>query len=358
MGVILNKIKIKGYKSIRELDLDLNPINILIGSNGVGKSNFISFFGFINAIYEQRLQSYSRQSGVDRLLYYGRKQTSEIEGYLGFGKNAYSVILQPTDDDTLFIATEASLYSGRDDSYPKNNLLESTIKDSTYQRNQYLKTYIQCYKIYHFHDTEKGSPLRSKAKMDDNRALAIDGGNLPAFLYALQQKHPKTLKRIEMTIRSVMPYFERFDLQPSVLDDTQIALSWTEMDNHNRYFDANDLSDGSIRFIALAALLLQPELPKVIIIDEPELGLHPVAIAKLAGMIRSAADRGCQIIVSTQSVNLINYFQPEDVITVDRSDGQSIFERLNREQLERWLEDYSLGELWVKSVINGQPKAL
>lgn len=357
MGVILNKIKIKGYKSIRELDLDLNPINILIGSNGVGKSNFISFLGFINAIYEQRLQSYSRQSGVDRLLHYGRKQTSEIEGYLGFGKNAYSVKLQPTDDDTLFIATEASLFTGRAD-YPKNNLSESTIKDSTYPRNQYLKDYIQCYKIYHFHDTEKGSPLRSKAKLEDNRSLAIDGGNLPAFLYALQQKHPKTLKRIEMTIRSVMPYFERFDLQPSVLDDSQIALVWTEQDNHNRYFDANDLSDGSIRFIALSALLLQPDLPKVIIIDEPELGLHPVAIAKLAGMIKSAADRGCQIIVSTQSVNLINYFQPEDVITVDRSDGQSIFERLNREQLERWLEDYSLGELWVKSVINGQPKAL
>lgn len=358
MGVTLNKIKIKGYKSIRDLDLDLKPINILIGSNGVGKSNFISFFGFINAIYEQRLQSYSRQNGADRLLHYGRKQTERIEGYLDFGSNAYSVKLKPTDDDTLYIDSETSTYSHRSDTYPQTNILESTIKDSPYERDKYLRDYIQCYKIYHFHDTEKGSPLRSKAKLDDNRSLATNGGNLPAFLYALQQNNPKTIKRIELTIRSVMPYFERFELQPLVLDDTQIGLVWSEMDNHNKYFDANDLSDGSLRFIALTALLLQPDLPKVIIIDEPELGLHPVAIAKLAGMIKSAAERGCQMIISTQSVNLINYFQPEDVITVDRRDGQSIFERLNSEQLERWLEDYSLGELWAKSVINGQPRAL
>lgn len=358
MGIILEKIRIKGYKSIRELDLNLRSINVLIGSNGVGKTNFISFFSLINAIYEQRLQSFSRQNGADRLLHYGRKQTEKIEGYLKFGSNAYSVELQPTDDDTLYIASEVSHYSFRSDVYPRTNILESTIKDSPYERDKYLKDYIQCYKIYHFHDTEKGSPLRSKARVDDNRALATNGGNLPAFLYALQQNNPKTLKRIELTIRSVMPYFERFDLQPSILDDTQIGLVWSELDNHNKYFDANDLSDGSIRFMALTALLLQPELPKVIIIDEPELGLHPVAIAKLAGMIKSAADRGCQIIVSTQSVNLINYFNPEDVITVDRRDDQSIFERLDGDQLQRWLEDYSLGELWMKSIINGQPKAL
>jgi len=358
MAVTLTKIKIKGYKSIRDLDLDLRPINILIGSNGVGKSNFISFFGFINAIYEQRLQSFSRQNGADRLLHYGRKQTECIEGYLKFESNAYSIKLKPTDDDSLYIDSEISSYDNRGDIYPKTNLLESTIKDSPYERDKYLRDYFRCYKIYHFHDTEKGSLLRSKAKIDDNRSLATNGGNLPAFLYALQQNSPKTFKRIELALRSVMPYFERFELQPSVLDETQIGLIWNELDHHNKYFDSNDLSDGSLRFIALTALLLQPNLPKVIIIDEPELGLHPVAISKLAGMIKSAAERGCQMIISTQSVNLINYFQPEDIITVDRRDGQSIFERLNNEQLERWLEDYSLGELWAKSVINGQPCAL
>ncbi len=358
METILNRIKIKGYKSIRELDLELRPINLFIGANGVGKTNFVSFFTLINNIYEQRLKAYSMKARADRLLYYGSKRTQNIEGYLNFGSNSYSVKLAIADDNTLFIESEESLYSGRSDVYSRENISESTIKTSTVTRNKWLSDYLESYRIYHFHDTSKESVLRKECKFKDNRSLKWNGENLPAFLYWIQHKHPKTMLRIEATIRSVMPYFERFNLQPSALDGDLIGLEWNEMENHDKYFDATDLSDGSIRFIALTTLLLQPNLPKVIIIDEPELGLHPVAIAKLAGMIQSAAERGCQIIISTQSVNLINYFQPEDVITVDRSDGQSIFERLNREQLKRWLDDYSLGELWVKSVINGQPKAL
>jgi predicted ATPase len=211
--------------------------------------------------------------------------------------------------------------------------------------------------IYHFHDTSIGSPLRSDADVNDNRILKADGGNLPAFLYLMQQKCPKTLKRIEMTIRSVMPYFERFDLQPLPFGD-KINLVWNDVNAPDKYFSANDLSDGSIRFIALTTLLMQPVLPKVIIIDEPELGLHPVAIIKLSGLIKSAAARGCQIIISTQSVNLISNFEAEDVITVDRKNGQSVFNRLDSKELEKWLNDYSLGDLWTKSIINGQPKEL
>ncbi|MBR4583594.1 MAG: AAA family ATPase [Bacteroidales bacterium] len=352
---MLRKIGIQGYKSIKQLDLELNPINILIGANGVGKTNFISFFKLVNNIYEQRLQQYSLQNGVNRLLHYGVKSTKRIVSYLNFGSNSYEFTLCPADNDSLFLAEENSIYSGRTDSYPRRNILESTIKESNYPRNRWLKTYLESYKIYHFHDTSKGSPLRTDANINDNRYLKTDGDNLPAYLYMLQKKYPKTLKRIEMVIKSVMPYFERFNLEPFSLNESKISLQWTEIGNQEKYFDANDLSDGSIRFIALTTLLLQPELPHMIIIDEPELGLHPVAINKLAGMIKSVADRKCQIIISTQSVNLINNFEPTDIITVDKKEGQSIFNRLNQEDLSKWLEDYSLGELWTKSIINGQP---
>lgn len=138
----------------------------------------------------------------------------------------------------------------------------------------------------------------------------------------------------------------------------KIELAWNDINAPDKYFSANDLSDGSIRFMALATLLMQPLLPKVIIIDEPELGLHPVAITKLSGLIKSAAARGCQVIISTQSVNLISNFEAEDVITVDRQNGQSVFNRLNSKELEKWLNDYSLGDLWTKSIINGQPHEL
>ena len=349
---MLDRIIIDGYKSIKHIDLSLRPINIFIGSNGVGKTNFISFFRLVNNIYEQRLQNYTMQNRAESLLHYGLKHTKKIEGFLQFADNDYSFTLQPRDNGSMFLAQEKSNYhSGV---FLIENEPESHIKDAMIIN---YAIHLGQFAIYHFHDTSIGSPLRSDADVNDNRILKADGGNLPAFLYLMQQKCPKTLKRIEMTIRSVMPYFERFDLQPLPFGD-KINLVWNDVNAPDKYFSANDLSDGSIRFIALTTLLMQPVLPKVIIIDEPELGLHPVAIIKLSGLIKSAAARGCQIIISTQSVNLISNFEAEDIITVDRKNGQSVFNRLDSKELEKWLNDYSLGDLWTKSIINGQPKEL
>lgn len=349
---MLDRIIIDGYKSIKHIDLTLRPINILIGSNGVGKTNFISFFRLANNIFEQRLQNYTMQNRAESLLHYGLKHTKKIEGFLQFTDNTYSFKLQPQDNGSMFLSKEECHYLGR--VFMVENQPESHIKDEL--THSYTNDLGQ-FKIYHFHDTSVGSPLRSDANVNDNRNLKSDGANLPAFLYLMQQLYPKTMKRIEMTIRSVMPYFERFDLRPLPFGN-KINLAWNDLNAPDKYFSANDLSDGSIRFMALATLLMQPVLPKIIIIDEPELGLHPVAITKLSGLIKSAASRGCQIIISTQSVNLISNFEAEDVITVDRKNGLSIFNRLDSKELERWLNDYSLGDLWTKSIINGQPYEL
>ncbi len=354
---MLTNIKIEGYKSIKNLDLKLSPINILIGSNGVGKSNFISFFKLVNNIYEQRLQAYSLKSGVDNLLHYGRKQTQKIKGYLDFDSNAYSFNLEPTEEGTFFLSIEESIYHNapRNKSFTNTNIKESGIKNSNTERDKYLRDFLESYKIYHFHDTSSSAPLRSESNINDNRILKENGGNLAAYLYFLQEKHPKNFKRIEKTIQSIVPFFERFNLAPFVLDESKIKLQWNEIDHPDTYFDSTHLSDGSLRFIALTTLLMQPNLPKVIIIDEPELGLHPTAINKLASLIKSAAERECQIIVSTQSVNLLNNFEPEDIITVDKVGNQSVFNRINSVSLKNWLHDYSLGELWTKSIIKGQP---
>lgn len=355
---MLQKIRIEGFKSIKTLDLKLNPINVLIGSNGVGKTNFISFFKLVNNIYEQRLQHYSLKTGVDNLLHYGRKNTKEIAGQLDFGNNAYSFLLAPTENDTLFLTHERSYYyPARSNVYFENKVIkESQIKGSTTTRDKYLGEHLENYKIYHFHDTSNGAPLRAKANVNDNRILREDGGNLPAFLYYLQQKHPMPFKRIERTIQSVVPFFERFILSPALLDEAKIALEWTEKLHPETYFNANHLSDGSLRFIALVTLLMQPKLPKVIIIDEPELGLHPTAINKLSGLIKSAAAKDCQIIVSTQSVTLLNNFDADDIVTVDKENDQSVFRRLDKDKLRHWIGDYSIGELWTKSIIKGQPQ--
>ena len=334
---MLKEIKIKGYKSIKDITLDLKPINILIGANGVGKSN------------------YSIACGADSLLYYGLKHTNFIEGSLDFGNNTYSFKLAPAKDGSLYISEEKNLYKYSNITYPAQNLRESKIKDSSRPRDSFLRHFLASYRIYHFHDTEMNSKLRSKyCNIDDNERFAVDGSNLPAFLYLLQEKFPSSLKRIEMVVRSVMPYFHRFVLRPNRLDESKIGLVWQDKNDLEKYFDASDLSDGSLRFIALTTLFMQPELPKTIIVDEPELGLHPVAISKLAGMIKSASKRDCQVIISTQSAELISHFEPDDILTVDRQEG-TVINRLKPESLKSWLESYTLGELWTKSVINGQP---
>ncbi|MCH7400415.1 AAA family ATPase [Belliella kenyensis] len=353
---MLQNIKIEGFKSIKTLDLKLSPINLLIGSNGVGKSNFISFFKLVNNIYEQRLQQYSLKSGVDNLLHYGRKNTAEIKGYLDFGNNAYEFLLFPSDDGTLFIGTEDSILPGNtiyQKSYSSDFIKESTIKNSATIRNKYLREHLVSYKIYHFHDTSSSAPLRSFADISNNRILKEEGENLPAFLYYLQEKHPKHFKMIEMVVKSVFPFFDRFDLAPFFLDENKIELEWYEKEHPEHPFYARHFSDGTLRFIALTTLFLQPNLPKTIIIDEPELGLHPFAISKLAGMIKKASVHS-QIIIATQSVNLVNEFSADDIIVANRENNQTVFKRQSEESLKNWLEEYSIGELWEKNVIGGR----
>jgi predicted ATPase len=360
------KIQIKGYKSIRDITIELKPLNILIGANGVGKSNFISFFRLLHNLYEQRLQNYAMQQGANNLLHFGRKTTESIYGKLFFkdspdsvDSNSYYFEVTPTEDDSLFIEREGSGYLAKWEDDTKNYFYnidrkESHIKDSATYRDRYLRYYFQSFKIYHFHDTSPSAPLRSSCQIDDNIILKENGSNLPAFLYLLQERYSKHFKRIEKVIKSVVPFFERFELKPDRLNPERIKLEWLEINHPENYFNANHFSDGTLRFIALCTLLMQPNLPKTILIDEPELGLHPVAIKKLAGIIRKASAK-TQIIISTQSVTLVDNFTPEDILTVDREGNQTILSRLDGEGLTEWLDDYSLGDLWNKNVIKGQP---
>ena len=363
---MIDKLQIIGYKSIKDITIELKPINILIGSNGVGKSNFISFFKLLHNIYEQRLQNYSMQQGADNLLYFGRKQTDSIFGKLFFREspdspdsNSYYFKVIPTENNSLFIEIEGSGYRASWDNntnkyFYNSDMKESHVKDSSSYRDRYLRFYFQSFKIYHFHDTSSTAPLRTSCPIDDNVALKENGSNLPAFLYYLQEIHPNSFKRIEKTIKSIAPFFDRFELKPDRLSPDRIKLEWIEVNQPDSYFNATHFSDGTIRFIALATLLMQPNLPKTILIDEPELGLHPVAIKKLAGIIRKASAK-TQVIISTQSVTLVDNFNPEDIVTVDREQNQSVFSRLEESNLTNWLEDYSLGDLWNKNVIKGQP---
>ena len=325
----MDYIEIQGYKSIKEQRIDFKKINILIGANGSGKSNFLSFFEFLKNLYQQNLQEYvALRGGVDKFLHNGRKITNEISFKVEFdnSKNGYAATLKTGYNGFVF-SDERLIDHGKD---------------------------IVKFRKYHFHDTGAQSPFSKMSHIkNDIYYLYEKGNNLAAFLYNIQQKKPIIYNRIVKTIQSVASYFSDFFLEPNAGD--YISLQWKDKFSDVTY-GVNDLSDGTIRFIALTTLFMQPDLPQTIIIDEPELGLHPAAIAKLSGMIQSAAAKDCQIIIATQSTDLIGYFAPEDILTIDQINGETVFKRLDSKELAVWLNDYTIDDLWKRSIIaTGQP---
>lgn len=364
---MIERVIIKNYKSIRDLSLPLRKLNVLIGANGSGKSNFISFFEMTNALYEQHLGAYTlKRGGIDNLLHHGRKISPFIYGLLDFDNtNAFYFKIAPvltgakgfierTGDFFNASNEKTKQYSNWSNAVWDSGVEESDILQNDHYRLKYVKKYLQSFTVYHFHDTSVASKMRGPCNIGDNAFLRDDASNLAAYLYMLQNTDKKAFKLIEGVVQSVAPYFDRFDLKPDRNNPSFISLEWKEK-GADTYMNGLSFSDGTLRFIALSTLLLQSRLPRVIIIDEPELGLHPVAIEAFAAMVRRASSSS-QIIISTQSTNLVNSFDIEDIITVDRAEGQTVFHRLNADEMKVWLDnyEYSISDLWEKNIIGGQ----
>lgn len=360
---MIERIHIKGYKSIKNQEIPLGMINILIGGNGVGKSNFVSVFSLVKNIYEKNLSNYVlRKGGANSFLFFGKRETEYLNLDFYFkqeeNQNRYSVTLREYQE-SLYISKLSTAYSRSDwngwsDQVHEEDVKESNFADFNTRQAYYVNDRLKEFDVFHFHDTSDKSPLKGKKDINDNRKFKRDGSNLASFLYYLQEKQPKHFKRIEKTIQSIAPFFDRFILQPNALNENLIQLEWREKGFPDHYHNDYSLSDGTLRFIALAVLLMQPNPPKTIIIDEPELGLHPVAINELTALIRKASKK-TQIIISTQSINLVDNFEPEDILVVDRENNETVFKRLEKGSLNNWLEDYSLGDLWGKNIFGGQP---
>ncbi len=352
----MDYIEITGYKSIRNEKIELNPINLLIGANGSGKSNFISFFTFLNRLYHKKLNDYIEISGgANKILHKGKENTDRISFKVEFdnGRNGYGATLVSGVDN--FVFTHENLFYKGNNWDIGRSLKEATVKTHEQgERVRFIRQYLKGFRKYHFHDTSDKSAFTEFSNIEnDTYFLYSDGSNLAAFLFNIQKNNVIVYNRIVKTIKSIAPYFSDFYLQPN--SENYIRLQWTDRYSETIY-GVTDLSDGTIRFMALTVLFLQPKLPDTIIIDEPELGLHPTAIAKLAGMIKSVSEKGCQVIIATQSTDLISHFQPEDIITVDQIDGESKFKRLDSNKLSNWLDDYTIDDLWKRNIIpTGQP---
>ncbi len=368
-----NKIKsleIKGYKSISPdypLTLNLDNINIFLGANGAGKSNIISFFKMLSFMMSGRFEEYVARAGSNQtILHFGSKKTPSISAKLRFENSKsydeYEFTLTTATPNRLIIKDETITWGRKENELKpqtiqlKSNFTESGLVDTKDKTALIIRNILDrgC-KVYQFHDSSNEGPLRQASPVNSANYLQAEGNNLASFLYLLKQNYPIEYKRIVSHVKMVVPQFRDFYLEPQ---NNYISLNWVDTSLNDYVFNSHQLSDGSIRFIALATLLLQPNkiMPNVIIIDEPELGLHPYAIDLLAEMIKDASLH-TQIIIATQSSALIDNFDVDNITVIERDEdkGCTIANKLNSKGLQEWLEEYSNSELWSKNVIGGRP---
>jgi predicted ATPase len=366
----LQTITLRGWKSVRETSppLELRAINVLLGANGAGKSNLVSFFKMLNELVGERLQNFvGRAGGADSLLYFGSKTTPQIEAELAFqtdtGTTRYMMRLVHAARDTLLFAEEAIQFHKLGYDEPRVEVLgpghrESLLNQMADAGNptaRVARHLLDRCRVFHFHDTSDTSRIRQSCYIEANRYLYPDAGNLAAILYLYQQTRPKEYRRIVAAVRQAAPFFDDFVLEPQKLNPRNILLNWHARGS-DYLFGPHQFSDGTLRFIALVTLLSQPadDLPLLLIVDEPELGLHPAALNIVAGLLQAAAQH-CQVLIATQSPAFVDIFEPQDIVVAEREEGQSVFRRLDPAALEDWLKEYSLGELWEKNVFGGGP---
>ena len=362
----LDELTIRGFKSIASLEkFQLRNLNVLIGGNGSGKSNFVEFFRMLLAMMKTDGLKQYVEGSASAYMYGGPKETPAIEISLIFGQNGYDFDLSPTQKGHFQIINEEGhhfLTSGEVSTRHLGSgnfnpvLLEEkdtpALDGDPYEANGYIYEAIRSWQVYHFHDTSSRSGVRRYTNQSNNESLSSDAANLAAFLLKLKIENVRAYREIITAVQLVIPFLDDFILKPNPQE--KLRLEWRQKELDDYPLQPSQLSDGSIRFISLAVALLQPNPPSTIVIDEPELGLHPQAIDILAELIQSAAKR-TQVIVATQSPALIDQFALDDIIVVSRHNGRSTFIRLKQKEYDIWLQDFSNGELWSKDIIEGVP---
>jgi len=364
----LKRMKIEGFKSIAALNLHMTNINILIGANGAGKTNLISLFTFLSYLSSGKLQKYvETEGGAERFFHFGSRHTNQIILDLEIGMNGYHVEFTPKlDDDSLVFNNEYCTIETspkRYELYPQNS--ESGFVSGKSSGRGYVQKYTHEYmekcRVYHFHDTSSQAEFKKTRSLIDYHFFEKNAANIAPFLYYLKSSKTEICRQsyhqIVSAIQSVAPFFHDFYLEPSGEKDDENIILRRIHTKHETPFSANVLSDGTARFICLVVLFLQPYFhrPDTIILDEPELGLHPAALEVLGDIIHSTA-KETQVICSTQSVAFANLFSAEDFIVVDAKEGVSTFDRPEKESLAQWLEEYGMGDIWAKNLIGGRPQ--
>ena len=371
----IDAIRIRGFRSLADVELiGLPDTTVLIGANGSGKSNFIRFFEMVSwMLRARRLGEFvARHGGANDQLSGGSSRTNRMEAELSLrtdaGRNDYRFVLVPAHPDRFIFTEEAFRFSDENLSteapwqhlgrgHEEAQIVEAAQTgqpDGVNRKTASVVVHLlrNC-AAFQFHDTSDSSNFKKAWDVGENSSLRSHGGNLAAVLYRLEHEDIGRFEQICRHISRILPVFDRFQIEERY---GKVMLRWKPK-GAEETFGAHLTSDGSLRFFALVTLLnLPPEmLPDVILLDEPELGLHPAAIALVGNMIKSLATKR-QVIIATQSPLLVDAFGLDEIVVLELCDERTEFRRLNADDYRVWLDDsFTTGELWQKNLIGGRP---
>lgn len=369
----LGRLVVEGLGSIRSVTLDLTTgVTVLIGANGAGKSNVVGALELIARIWDDSFQEHvTSRGGMSSMVFEdegGPAARTRIEvGSLADEEgltNGYRVELRADDEDHVLL-TEWMLFQDTR-RYPKpydqrlgsgptsraRQVAEASHDPRLTTFASYVTPLLAGCRVFHFDDVGPTAPVKGWSTVGDDLSLRSDAGNIAAYLLKVKEEHPEHYQSIVSAVRHVTPFFDDFVLVPTQSD--RIRLRWRQR-GLDRTFMAREASDGTLRFICLATLLLGPDLPATVVLDEPELGLHPAAIALLAEMAHTAGRQGHRVILATQSVPLLSHFQLDEIVVLDRVDGATEVTRPDQARLAEFLDDFSVGTMWEMNLLGGRP---
>ena len=371
----IESVHIRGFRSLEDVEItDMPQAAVLIGANGSGKSNFIRFFEMLSwMLLSRRLGEFvERQGGADDQLFGGNRTTPRMEAEIRMrtdkGRNDYRFVLAHAHPDRFFFSEEAFRFSGSnfpsqaqwqhlDSGHREARIVDEAQSQESDGVNRItantITNLLRNCSVYQFHDTSDSSNFKSTWDVSEAHRLRSHGGNLAAVLHRLERRDVRRYEMICSHIGRILPGFDRFVIEE---DYNKVLLRWKAKWT-DKTFGPHLTSDGSLRFFALVTLLnLPPEiLPDVILLDEPELGLHPAAITLIGGMIKALSQER-QVIVATQSPLLVNAFDLDEVVALELQNGRTEFRKLKEDDYRVWLEDnFTPGDLWQKNLLGGRP---
>lgn len=372
----LNNISISHFKSIANVhELVLADLNVIIGANGAGKSSFISIFQMLENMSRRNFQNFCIDSGdANSLFFFEGAKSQPIK--LGFDfkngkiKTCYNLEIILSPKETALISQEYMEYDGdiisdnegTEDNPATGYRTESQLYRWGSDKKRYKLHYPVCetinsWRTYHFHDTSIASFLRKSSQFGTDKNLLQTGENLAPYIFYLRERHPDIYTYLVSAIRCIAPFFLDFVFpytwEQARENNQKISLAWKQTCSE-RLMQPWQFSDGTLRFIALVVALIQPDPPAIILVDEPEIGLHPAAISFISGLLHDASTR-TQVIVTTQSPLMLENMDPHNIIVMTSQNNKSSCEKLDAKSLKTWLEDYTLCDLWMKGLLATGP---